>query len=79
MRLDAARGAILLHLPRCPLVRGTYGLDVKVCDSAGVVLDHVPQGESIVVNDGDFYGNGRPPVPGTGSVLADHAFEVAAD
>ena len=79
MRLDAPRGTIHLRLPRCPLVRGNYALDVKVCDSAGVILDHVPQGESIVVNDGDFYGNGRPPVAGTGSVLADHSFDVAAD
>lgn len=77
MRLDAPRGTIRIRLPRCPLVYGTYGLDIKICDPAGVILDHIPQGESIVVNDGDFYGNGRHPVPSTGSVLADHSFEAA--
>ncbi len=71
-----AEGVLRCHLDRVPLLPGRYSLNLYVT-VAGQIADWVRDAVQLEVADGDFYGSGRLPPPGYGSVAVDHAWSVA--
>lgn len=76
LTLEREAGEIVCRMPRCQLVPGEYIMNIKLCDMGGGTIDHLQQGVVLHVGEGDFYGTGRPPVPGTGNILVDYSFSV---
>ena len=72
-----ARGTFVCHFERLPLVPGIYNLHF-VCWVNGVVADLLPNAFSFHVIEGDFFGSGRLPQKGEGSVAVEHDWELAS-
>ena len=71
-----ADGVLRCHLDRVPLLPGRYSLNLYVT-VAGQIADWVRDAVQLEVADGDFYGSGRLPPPGYGSVAVAHEWSVA--
>ena len=79
-RPDVPQQEILLHIPRLPLVKGRYWVELAVGDMVTKKrLDHVERAASFDVMDADVYGSGVE-VPSTGPyagvVFVDAGWEV---
>lgn len=71
-----AEGVLRCHVDRVPLLPGRYSLNLYVT-VAGQIADWVRDAVQLEVADGDFYGSGRLPPPGYGSVAVAHEWSVA--
>jgi len=72
-RLDdiPAEGELICRVEDGNLVPGRYSLNVY-CTVNGQVADWIVDAVTIEVHEGDFYGTGKLPPPGYGSVLVPH-------
>ncbi len=68
-------GSIICRIPHTGFVPGQYRMNV-FCTSNGAILDWVQDAAVFQVHGGDFYGSGKSPPAGYGSVLVPHAWEV---
>jgi lipopolysaccharide transport system ATP-binding protein len=69
------RGRLICRIPRLPLIAGMYTYTIWGT-VGGVVEDHVRDAGKLAVADGDFFGTGRLPGPGTGPFLLRQSWEV---
>jgi lipopolysaccharide transport system ATP-binding protein len=72
-----ASGTIVCSFDRSGLLPGRYSMNVY-CTVNGVLADWVIDAASIEVAEGDFFGTGKLPPPGYGSVAAAHRWSVEA-
>lgn len=72
------RGALVCTLPKVPLLPGSYSVNVYVT-SGGEVADWVQDAATVEVQEGDYFGSGKLPLPGYGFVAVPHEWEVAAE
>ncbi len=70
------RSRISIHLPRCPLLPGTYGFTLFATVN-GEVADYLFNAGAFHVESGDFFGTGRLPAGDQGSFIADHSFSIS--
>jgi lipopolysaccharide transport system ATP-binding protein len=75
LTIRAGRGTIVCELPRSGLLPGEYRLNLH-CTAAGTIADWIGDAASIQVAEGDFYGTGRLPPPGYGSIAVDQRWSV---
>ena len=68
-------GAFTCAFDKLPLLPGYYSVNVY-CTINGVLADWVRDAARVHVEDGDFYGSGKLPPKGYGSVVAPHAWSV---
>ena len=73
LELPSGRGTITCRLPRLPLLPGTYSLNVY-CTVNGTIADWVTDAATVEVLPGDFFGTGRLPPLGYGSVAVAHSW-----
>jgi lipopolysaccharide transport system ATP-binding protein len=64
-------------LPRLPLAPGRYTLSLSIGNLQNPLMDQVEHLVGFEVTDGDFYGNGRPPIPGLGQTLLNSEWEAS--
>ena len=69
-------GEVTCQLPRASVAPGLYRVNV-FCTIGGQVADWVTDAALIEVAEGDFYGSGRLPPSGYGSVLVEHSWASA--
>lgn len=69
------RGELRCVFDKLPLMPGTYSLNIY-CSVNGVLADWVKDAARVQVVEGDFYGTGRLPPPGYGSVLVEHRWDA---
>ncbi|MEX2546210.1 MAG: ABC transporter ATP-binding protein [Chloroflexota bacterium] len=69
LSLASGRSTVTCMLDRVPLMPGRYSANVYL-EVSGVITDWVQEAAVIEVQEGDFYGTGRLPAPGYGSVMA---------
>lgn len=67
------RGTVTCHIPRLPLVPGRYTLNIYV-EVNGEIADWIQSAAKFDVEVGDFYGTGRPPHRGFGTVVTEHSW-----
>lgn len=70
-----AEGILRCHLDRVPLLPGRYSLNLYVT-VAGQIADWIRDAVQLEVADGDFFGSGRLPPPGYGSVAVTNEWSV---
>ena len=68
-------GEIVCRLPRCPLLPGTYTLNLY-CTINGIVADWIVEAARVDVAEGDYFGTGRLPTPGYGHTAVDHTWAI---
>ena len=66
---------IEVHIPRLPLMPGTYGFTIYSTLN-GIVSDWIKNAGFFEVEAGDFFGTGRLPSENQGHVLIDHHFQI---
>jgi lipopolysaccharide transport system ATP-binding protein len=71
----AAEGVFVCDFERFPLLPGTYTMNLY-CTVNGIVADWVKTAARVTVEDGDFYGSGKLPPKGYGSVAVPHNWSV---
>ena len=71
------RGEVTCRLPRASVAPGLYRVNA-FCTIGGQVADWVTDAAVIEVAEGDFYGSGRLPPSGYGSVLVEHSWVSAS-
>ena len=72
------KGSVVCHLPRASLVPGHYRANVY-CTVNGEVADWVLDAVVVEVTDGDYFGTGKTPPSGYGSVLVNNHWEAHGD
>ena len=70
-------GAFVCKIDRASLMPGRYTANIYAAVN-GVVADWVTDAASIDVLEGDYFGTGRTPPPGYGSVVVTHHWRVDA-
>jgi len=70
-----AEGSLNCCFDKLPLLPGTYAVNLY-CTVNGVVADWVQQAAQVTVEDGDFFGSGKLPPKGYGSLAVPHTWEV---
>jgi lipopolysaccharide transport system ATP-binding protein len=65
------RGTFVCRIPDMPMIPGSYLINLYSTVN-GVISDWVIEAATIDVAEGDFFGTGRLPPPGYGSVLVSH-------
>jgi len=73
--LAAGSGELVCQFDSGPLLPGEYALNVYVTAS-GTLADWVTEAAMIEVDDGDFYGTGKLPPPGYGSLAVPYRWRV---
>jgi lipopolysaccharide transport system ATP-binding protein len=69
-RIPLERDGMEIRIPNLPLAEGKYGLTIY-CTIGGVVADWIQNAAYIDVESGNYYGTGKAPPQGQGSVLFD--------
>jgi homopolymeric O-antigen transport system ATP-binding protein len=75
LTVQAGRGTIVVELPKTGLLPGRYRVNLY-CTAGGAVVDWLGDAATIEVAEGDYYGTGRLPPPGYGSIAVDQAWSV---
>jgi lipopolysaccharide transport system ATP-binding protein len=70
-----ASGTVHCRLDRLPLMPGSYVVNLY-CTVNGLLADWVIDAVRFEVGEGDFFGTGKLPPPGYGSVLVPQAWEI---
>ena len=70
-----ARGVFQCRFEKLPLLPGTYSVNL-FCTVNGIIADWLQDAVRLTVEDGDFYGTGKLPPQGYGSVAASHDWEL---
>jgi lipopolysaccharide transport system ATP-binding protein len=70
-----ANGVMTCRFARMPLLPGTYTLNLY-CTVNGILADWVKDAAQVTVEEGDFYGTGKLPPKGYGSVVAQHEWAL---
>ncbi len=70
-----ASGSFVCAIPHLPLMPGAYAVNLFATVN-GVISDWVIDAATLEVNDGDFFGTGKLPPTGYGSVLVPHDWSV---
>lgn len=70
-----ASGTLVCHLPGLPLLPGNYSVNL-FCTVNGSIADWLTDAALLEVAEGDFFGSGRLPPPGYGSVAVAHRWEL---
>jgi lipopolysaccharide transport system ATP-binding protein len=73
-----ASGSLKCCFDRFPLLPGSYMANIY-CTVNGVLADWVMDAARIDVTEGDYYGTGRLPPPGYGTVVVPYGWELVAD
>jgi lipopolysaccharide transport system ATP-binding protein len=76
LSLSVGTTRVRCDLGSVPLMPGRYLANVYL-ESSGVIVDWVQEAATFDVHEGDFYGSGRLPPPGYGSVLAPYRWGAA--
>jgi lipopolysaccharide transport system ATP-binding protein len=69
-------GTIVCHIPRVPLIPGTYFVQPG-CGSGAKQLDGVPRGKQLHVVEADVFGTGRLPQAVQGLVIVEADWKIA--
>ena len=69
------QGVVVCRLPMAPLLPGRYTMNV-FCTVNDVIADWVIDAAQLEVTEGDFFGSGRLPPAGYGSVAVPHSWAV---
>ena len=77
LREIPAAGTVVCAFDRAALVPGRYSVNIY-CTVNGILADWVIGATSIDVSEGDYFGTGRLPPPGYGSVVVDQRWSVEA-
>ena len=72
-----ANGVFQCRFDKLSLLPGTYSINLY-CTVNGIIADWITDAARISVEDGDFYGTGKLPPPGYGSVAVPHDWEIVA-
>jgi lipopolysaccharide transport system ATP-binding protein len=67
------KGSIVCSIPRLPLRGGTYTVNI-FCVVAGEIADWVPRAYRVIVENGNFFCNGRHPPDTHSPILVDHSW-----
>ncbi len=70
-----SEGAFTCCFDKLPLLPGMYTVNLY-CTINGVMTDWVREAARVEVEDGDFYGSGKLPPKGYGSVVASHTWSI---
>jgi len=70
-----AKGSLICKFDRFPLLPGSYSVNLY-CTVNGILADWVTDAARVNVEDGDYYGSGKLPPKGYGSVVAPHEWCV---
>lgn len=70
-----AQGSLRCAFKRLPLLPGSYRVNLFVT-AAGEIADWVQDAATVEVAEGDFFGSGKVPAPGYGSVAIRHEWSV---
>lgn len=62
-----------VHVPRCPLLPGSYGFTL-FSSVNGETADYLLNAGTFHVESGDFFGTGRLPPGDQGTFTTDHRF-----
>lgn len=75
---DVADGSsrVSIHLPRCPLLPGSYGFTLFSTVN-GEMADYLLNAGTFHVESGDYFGTGRLPAGDQGSFITDHRFTLS--
>lgn len=68
-------GVLICKFDRLPLLPGSYSVNLY-CTVNGILADWVKDAARVNVEDGDFYGSGKLPPKGYGSVVVPHEWHV---
>jgi lipopolysaccharide transport system ATP-binding protein len=68
-------GAFVCHFEKLPLLPGTYVVNLY-CTVNGILADWVVDAARIHVAEGDYFGTGKLPPKGYGSVVVDHDWYI---
>ena len=68
-------GEVVCRIPRLPLPRGSYNINIYVT-ADGIVADWVKDAARFNVENADFYGTGRMPPPSHSRFLVIHSWSV---
>jgi lipopolysaccharide transport system ATP-binding protein len=68
-------GVFRCNFDKLPLLPGTYSVNL-FCTVNGIMADWLTDAARITVQDGDFYGTGKLPPQGYGSVAVSHDWEL---
>jgi lipopolysaccharide transport system ATP-binding protein len=68
-------GAMVCRFEKLPLLPGRYSVNLH-CTINGVLADWVIDAARFDVGDGDFFGSGKLPLPGYGTVAVPHQWDV---
>ena len=68
-------GELVCRIPRMPLMPGPYVMNIY-CTVAGTVADWVTEAATLTVDAGDYYGTGKLPPAGYGSVMISHQWRA---
>ena len=75
MAIAPPGGVLRCEIERVALMPGTYSLDIFAEGATGV-LDWLSSAGDLKVAEGDFFGSGRLPPSGYGSVLMAHSWSM---
>lgn len=67
---------VSIHLPRCPLLPGSYGFTLFSTVN-GEIADYILNAGTFHVESGDFFGTGRLPAGDQGAFTTDHRFTLS--
>jgi lipopolysaccharide transport system ATP-binding protein len=70
-----AEGTLICKFDRIPLMPGSYTVNLY-CTVNGILADWVRDAARVNVEDGDYYGSGKLPPKGYGSVVVPHDWSV---
>lgn len=73
-----ANGSLVCRFDRASLLPGSYSMNVY-CTVNGIVADWIQDAVTIDVDEGDFFGTGRLPPEGYGTVAASHSWLAEAE
>lgn len=73
--LQDAEGELTCELERLPLVGGSYSVNID-CTVGGILADSVSGATRLDVTEGDFFGSGRLPPRGFGSLVVPQRWSV---
>jgi lipopolysaccharide transport system ATP-binding protein len=73
----AASGDMVCRFEHLPLLPGSYSVNLH-CTVNGVLADWVIDAVRFDVGGGDFFGSGKLPLPGYGTVAVPHQWEVVS-
>jgi lipopolysaccharide transport system ATP-binding protein len=69
-------GTLTCEFDQAPFAPGRYTLNIY-CTANGVLADWLIDAATVEVSEGDYFGSGRLPPAGYGSILVDHRWSVA--